>query len=298
MYRVLVLVLLLVLVACGSPATSDIPPTIEVQGASATLKTVQLNMKVTVKNTRLGISTSTPTGLRASYLYSGTGGVNRQPDKLRTDIPGAMYKDGRARTLVERGDVYALGANKTGGSISSAGTGSDTTVYFSDSMNVDTALTEALASSGTGSMTSLNMNLSGDPFGTVSPTVFKDNALAEGYTVSNSAGTVTATRTAPQNGGAWRQILYYDADVGAVSRIEVTAEGESGSEKTTTDIKYVDASGIPGMAMPYQINSTTTTQLPPESDIIFGRSMTSQQTITFSDIKINTLSSADFPGGN
>ncbi len=59
--------LALLLSACyvAKPAAEP-PPVVEVHGTGTVLRTIQVNMKSTVKNAKLGMSAITPSGLKAS----------------------------------------------------------------------------------------------------------------------------------------------------------------------------------------------------------------------------------------
>lgn len=286
--------LALLLSACyvAKPADEP-PPVVEVHGTSTVLRTIQVNMRSTVKNAKLGMSATTPSGLKASYLYSTTTArTQRKPDKIRVDLPSSMFKDGRTRSAVYL--PRTLGVAAAGADVE--GSGSEFLVFFSDNQ-ADTLSNEALAGAADSlDLFALISPLSDNPFAKMLPDVFVAAAKEKGFNITaTSDSTTTASQTVQMNGATLQQTLTYDAATGAVTHIESVTQSAQVLERTSADIKYVNVPQIPGMVVPYEITGGTTTTgmyMRP-----FGGSISSSHTVRFGDIKVNSLSDSYFPGG-
>lgn len=164
------------------------------------LKTIQADVKATTQNAKLGMSSSTPTGLKASYLYStSTARTKKKPDRVRVDVPGSMFRDGRARTA-----TYASSRATSPSAVSAADAGSEgeIVIYYTGTNQVDAEVTEVLSDVGAIlDLVSPVALASNSPFSRMTPQEFKATAQAEGFriVVANEA-TTTVTQNIPLDG--------------------------------------------------------------------------------------------------
>ena len=265
----------------------DLPPVVEVQG-SGVLRTIQVAMKTTMQNPKLGMSATTPNGLVASYLYStSVARTQRKPDKIRVDLPKAMFKDGRSRSAVYRMSTLLKSSAVEG---SQANAESELFVFFTDNNQVDTESTAALAGATAMFDTMVPVTpLSDNPFAKMSAEAFEAAATEKGFQITAATGpTTTASQTIQMDGATMEQKLTYEASTGAVVHIESVTKSATGTQSTTSDIKYVDVPGIPGMTVPYEIKGKTVVLGAAASG--FGGNLTSDHTVRFNSIKVNSLS--------
>ncbi len=288
--------LALILTACFvAQPEEDLPPVVEVQGSGKVLKTIQVAMKTSVRNSKLGVSATTPDGLKTSYLYSTSDSrTKRKPDKIRVDLPKSMFKDGKSRSAIYRTSKILKSSAVEG---SQADAEDELFVFFTDTNQADTESTEALSGATIMFDTMVPVTpLSDNPFAKVSAEAFETAAIEKGFQITAvTDSTTTASQTIQMDGATMEQKLTYEADTGAVTHIESVTEGELSTQSSTSDIKYVDVPGIPGMTVPYEIKGKTVTLGSAANG--FGGSITAEHTVRFSSIKVNSLSDSYFPGG-
>ena len=297
MFKLLyVCALALLLNACYvAQPDEELPPVVEVQGSSTTLRTIQVAMKTTMRNPKLGMSATTPDGLKASYLYSTSDArTKRKPDKIRVDLPKSMFKDGKSRSAIYRTSTLLKSSAVEG---SQADAENELFVFFTDNNQADTESTDALAGATIMFDTMVPVTpLSDNPFAKISAEAFEAAAIEKGFQVTAATGpTTTATQTIQMDGATMEHKLTYEASTGAVTHVESVTRSAAGTQTTTSDIKYVDVPGIPGMTVPYEIKGKTVVLGAAASG--FGGNLTSDHTVRFSSIKVNSLGDSYFPGG-
>ncbi len=258
----LTMFLLLLLSACGR--SDDAPPVVEIGTQSVgTVSTVRVSLNATVTNNMLGVTSQSPSGLIASFRVRGN------KADTRVDIPGNMFEDGKARFA-----LYNVSTGKTRVFLTSTSNPDPSLAGVNfDGISVASGLSQAFMvtdqpfmSITTSQFTSAAQANQATVSDTSSSEIPSQTAGAGG-TTTNGAGTDTtvaaaipkkATRTITVNGAAVTQVLYFDPNIGAVSRIDTTIVNADQTETSSARMLYTTISGITGGIVPYDVNTTLT----------------------------------------
>ena len=308
------------LMACGQNSTSSGGAPVIVSGNSdKDIHTLQVGLDVKSDSAAVGGSNfQTPAGLRASYLFQ-SGQV-----RARMDLPAAMFPDGQARFLLMGG----------GGASATPRLYLTRTQALDAQFDGDAAasmLSQYGATPGGGLM-----DLKA-PFKKLSADRFVVLARQAAFDIAgNSAGKVTVRQTFGNSKLPTTATLHFDEAVGAVTSVDTTTVSPVGTQTATSDIKYAAVPGSNDTSVPYQIVTKVTTHLqgdaalppmrqpdaqalPPGQKVPLKpgeyvaqsftapaggngadlNNRTATQTMTYQDIKVNTLEPDFFlPGGN
>ena len=298
-------VLALALTACGgrgetsTPRLQDTPPpSIQVSSTQTdNVETLQMTMKMETHLEHFDLTLTPPESL-AYQLYK-----NGELAKTRVDIPGNSYSDNVPRVFLydvesDVGYVY-----KKSGS----------------TYTLDPEITsEVIAQLGLGEQIQ-DANAHIEPLTTMSEEEFKLQAQTLGYNVQGAEGQLTAQTSDQSSEDSEEITLYYDSEVGAVTKYEQVSTIDGQTQVLEGTVKFTEVPGMNDIILPYETkivrptDGTLSSQStgadtleisPSQTDKVIpsGWSATSyeptlttastdtvEQTIRFDDIKVNLV---------
>ncbi|WP_027891779.1 hypothetical protein [Calidithermus chliarophilus] len=304
--------LLLLLAGCGS---KDSPIVRVGPGADKEIRTFQVEINAATAAPFMGLRTQSPQGLRAAYLFE-NGNL-----KTRLDIPAEMLPDQRARVILtdyaqKAARVYFADNRQLDPQFDASGFGQ---LLMDDALGLQV---------GFGDLR--------HPFRRMSPDQFQAVAQRAGFDlVGKKAQLLTVRRVYSRDNVTRKLTLAFDAEVGAVTQVDDVIVSPSATLEAVSQVQYTELPNTTDIAVPYQIDTTSTVtlqgdlrqptmelpvadaelkpgeqlQLQPGEEVVAEFSapvgqgsvdpntQTSQQTIRYEDIRVNTLEADYFTFG-
>lgn len=304
--------LLLMLAGCGS---KDSPIVRVGPGADKEIRTFQVQINAATAAPFMGLRTQSPQGLRAAYLFE-NGNL-----KTRLDIPAEMLPDQRARVILtdyaqKAARVYFADNRQLDPQFDAAGFGQ---LLMDDSLSLQTGFADLRR-----------------PFRRMTSDQFEAVAQRAGFDlVDKKPLLLTVRRTYSRDSLTRKLTLTFDASVGGVTQVEDVTVSPSATLEAISQIQYTEVPNTTDIVVPYQIDTTSTVSLqgnlrqptmdlpvadaelkpgeqlqlqpgeevvaefsaPPGQGQVDPNVQTSQQTIRYENIQINTLEADYFTFG-
>lgn len=201
------------------------------------IQTLQLSLKTSTYNKSLGTQSQTPAGLRVSYLFQD--GVMH----TRIDTPKDLVLDGQARIMTFDSKTQR------------------SRILFKDGLQPDPALQdfnpEAITEGGLSA--SMRMFDPKNPFKKMTVERFQVFARTAAFDVSKESDKRFVARATFTNGKFPHTVaMYFDPEIGTVTRIEDTTVSTLVTQNSVSEIKFATVSGDPQTVIPYEINTDLT----------------------------------------
>jgi hypothetical protein len=294
----------LMLIGCGP---KDGPIVRVGPGTDEGVKTFQVEINAEVAAPFMGLRTRSSRGLRAAYLFE-NGNL-----KTRLDIPAQMLPDQRSRVILtdyaqKTARVYFADNRQLDPQFDAAAFGQ---LLMDDSPGLQ---------AGFGDLR--------QPFRLMTSDQFEAVAHRAGFDlVDKKAQLLTVRRTYSRDGLSRKLTLTFDAGVGAVTQVEDVTVSPSATLEAVSRVQYTEVPNTTDIAVPHQIDTSSTVtlqgdlrqptmelpvadaelkpgeqlRLQPGEEVVAKFSapvgqgsvdpniQTSQQTIRYEDIQVNTL---------
>lgn len=303
---------LFMLIGCGP---KDGPIVRVGPGTGKEIRTFQVEINAEVVAPFMGLRTQSSRGLRAAYLFE-NGNL-----KTRLDIPAEMLPDQRGRVILsdyaqKTARVYFADNRQLDPQFDAAGFGQ---LLMDDSLSLQ---------AGFGDLH--------HPFRRMTSDQFEAVAQRAGFDLVDKKAQLLAVRRTYSRDSLTRKLtLTFDASVGAVTQVEDVIVSPSATLEATSQVQYTELPNTTDVVVPYQIDTSSTLslqgdlrqpvmelpvadaelkpgeqlQLQPGEEVVAEFSapvgqgqvdpnvQSSQQTIRYENIQVNTLEADYFTFG-